>query len=470
MTATALTTEEAEAVMREAVRRSSILDSVPIISPAWQRPTHMEPLARVLRRMHKAACGEGPPVFACLSAPPQVGKTELVLHALAWWLARNPEHFLGFVSYGSDLAETKSRRVRDLARHVGVELRTDSRAVDLWNTTAGGGLLARGLAAGITGQSALSAIIVDDPYKNRVEAESRAYRSRVLDDFRSTILSRRGPRTSVLVLHTRWHEDDLIGVLSRDGWERHVIKAIDDEGQPLWAESGRDLAFWETTRENAGEHAWWSLYMGEPRPREGRLFSGVHYYDALPAHYSVAIGCDFAYSTRSQADYSTAVAVGYDAAREQCFVLDVLREQVPSPVFAQTLKAWASRWPGARLHAYIGGTERGTVDFFRAQGVHVNALPAGADKFVRAQGASAVWNRGACLVPREGRWVEAFVGELLDFPGAHDDQVDAFVAAVDHVPRALSVALPRLEAPPRRYDAPPSSPSPLAERVRRRWE
>jgi predicted phage terminase large subunit-like protein len=439
-----LTVDQAHAIIRASIRRASILDAIPTISPHFQRPQHMRPLARLLRRCHDASIGKGPPVFACLSAPPQVGKTETIQHALAWWLARSPGDFLGYVSYGSDLAETKSRRVRDLAGECGVELRTDSRAVDLWQTTSGGGLLARGLGAGITGQSALKLIVVDDPYKNRIEAESRRFRDRIRDDFRAVIWTRRHPTTSIVVCHTRFHEDDLTGSLVREGWEHHVIRAIDDEGRPLWPESGRDLAFWEATRKGASEYNWWSLYQGEPRPREGRLFSGVQYGDA-PSDCTVALGLDLAYSAKTSADYSVAVAVAHHAPSGRYFVLDVLREQLPAPEFAQRLKTWRSRWPGAPLHAYLAGTERGTADFIRTLGIVIKVDAPKGDKFMRAQSASAAWNDGRVLVPASAPWVEHFVGELLDFSGvadAHDDQLDAFVSAFDHAARVQLAAVP----------------------------
>jgi phage terminase large subunit-like protein len=470
VTLPAITEDEAAATMRYAVRNAGILDSVPMMSPLYQRPSHMEKLARILRRMHKAARGEGPPVLACLSAPPQVGKSETVQHALAWWLARNPEDFLGYVSYGADLAEDKSRRIRELSTSIGVELKQGTTAVDLWRTTAGGGLIAKGLDGSITGRSALRAIVVDDPYKNRVQTESKHYRRRVRGGFDMNILSRRHPQTSILVMHTRFHVDDLIGDLSStQGYERHVIQAIGDDGSPLWPESGRDLAYWAEMR-RPNEHNWWSLYMGEPRPPSGRLFSGVHYYDALPGHYAVTIGVDLAYSSRTSADYSVAVALAYDASRDTYFVLDVLRVQESAPNFADRLKQWKTRWPGARLHAYLGGTELGVADFFRDRGIRLAVEPARADKLTRSQPTSAAWNEGRISVPGKARddgtvispeWVEPFVAELMDASGTndeHDDQMDALAAAFDSAPRASYAVLRQPGALPKAYEGAVSAP------------
>ncbi len=463
MTLPAISEEDAAATLRYAVRNAGILDSVPMMSPLYQRPTHMEKLARVIRRMHKASRGEGPPVLACLSAPPQVGKSETVQHGLAWWLARNPEDFLGYVSYGADLAEDKSRHIRNLATSVGVELQQGTKAVDLWRTTAGGGLIAKGLDGSITGRSALRAIIVDDPYKNRVQTESKHYRRRVRGGFDMNILSRRHPQTSILVMHTRFHVDDLIGDLSStQGYERHVIAAIND-GSPLWPESGRDLAYWAEMR-RPNEHNWWSLYMGEPRPPSGRLFSGVAYYETLPPRYTVTIGVDLAYSSRSSADYSVAVALAHDSDKGAYYVVDVLRVQESAPTFAERLKQWKTRWPAARIHAYLGGTELGVADFFKAQGVKLHVEAARADKLTRAQPVSAAWNAGEIRVPgrvsEDGtttspEWVEAFVSELMDASGQndeHDDQMDALAAAYDSSSTAPVGLIRQPEAPIRPYE------------------
>lgn len=478
-----ITEADAHAAIVACVRRASIGDAVPLISPSFTKPMHMRPLLRLIRRMHKAARGEGPPVFACLSAPPQVGKTETLQHGIAWWLARDPSDFLAYVSYGQDIADTKSRRIRDLARLVDADIRTDSRAVDQWRTSQGGGLLARGLRAGITGHSAVSAIFIDDPYMNRAQAESRAYNEALIADFDSSIWTRRHPRTSFLVNHTRWNEGDLTGVLVKRGWERHVIPAISPEGLPLWPESGRDLAFWDQTRRGTSEYDWWGMFMGEPRPREGRLFKGASFYERLPMELQVTIGIDFAYSERAQADWSVAVALGYDQSRSTYYVLDVLRRQVLAPAFAAELQTWRSRWPGAGMHAYIGGTEKGVVDFFGTQGIRIDAHPASSDKFSRATGTSATWNDNRVLLPSvehfpgAASWVDAFVGTVLDFPsGRHDDDIDALVAAHDHAART-SGAVVQPPRPEKSYERsglgaqpgvmPATAPRPL---MRKRWE
>lgn len=424
-------------------RMASPMTCVPLLRTGWEEPTHLAAMSDAYVRAEAAARGDGPPVLACFSAPAQVGKSTLGEVAYAWWLGRNPTHHLGSLLYGQDLADDQSRRIRDDVIALGVELRGDSAAVDHWQTTRGGGLLSRGLMGGITGQPGLACVRIDDPYRNRLEAESVAHRRRVNDTLRSTVFTRRNPRTSVILKHTRWAPDDLIGFVEKTygtRFEHHRCPAVDDNGVAIVRLAGRDDAFWAEQRELMGEHDWWSLMMGLPRPREGSLFSGepaVYSAAALPREaMQVSIGVDFAYSTRSKSDHSVAVVLGRVGATR--YVLDVVRRQCTASDFAVELRALSQRHRTARMHAYIGGTELGVVDLLRVLGVSVIAHAARADKHARAQACAAAWSSGRVALPEDAPWLDAFVGEVRDFTGdsgGRDDQVDALVAAFD----ALSI-------------------------------
>ena len=159
-----------------------LLDFIPRVARGYTRPEHLAPVASIFER---AFAGE--PVFACVSVPPRHGKTEMVLAAIAWWLSRRPEDALGFVSYASSFAESKSSRGRDYATAAGVQLHPSRNTLSEWRTTAGGGLLATGIGGPLTGQGVRLAV-VDDPVKNREEAESALIRQRTWDWFTSTCL------------------------------------------------------------------------------------------------------------------------------------------------------------------------------------------------------------------------------------------------------------------------------------------
>ena len=96
---------------------------------------------------------------------------------MARHLARHPEHQLIYASYENDLAEAKSRDIRDYALRSGVELRPDAQRVGKWLTRQGGGFLARGILGGITGEPS-QGVVIDDAHKNREDAESALMRER----------------------------------------------------------------------------------------------------------------------------------------------------------------------------------------------------------------------------------------------------------------------------------------------------
>lgn len=433
--------------------RWDLLPFIPRISPQFSRPAHLAPLVDVLGRAFACARGWGPPVFALVSEPPQHGKTETILHGLAHWLEQSPEDSLAYVSYNDDIARDKSRKAKDYAKLAGVQLRADTQSAQTWKTIAGGGLIARGILGGaITGQDALRIIVVDDPYKNRAEAESRLTRRRVDEEFLSTIVTRSHPNTSIIVNHTRWHLDDQIGRLRKrqpKKWERYNLPAIQPDGTALWPE-GQPAEHLLGIRDTIGPYSWTSLYMGEPRPRDTQVFAGTTLYATAPPHMQVAIGVDLAYTARTSSDWSVAVVMGHNSGRY--YVLDVVRKQCSATDFVDELKRLQSRWTGAPTLAYLAGTERGTADFFRREGARLTVKNATVDKYQRATPLSAAWNAGKVMVPSEPRpWSDAFVGCLLDFTGINDpqdDDVDAAAAAFD----ALASAGPLTHKPKQRRD------------------
>lgn len=245
---------------------------MPRITPAFAPPTHLAPLVAVLERI---AAGER--VRAVVSVPPRHGKTELLLHALAWLLARHPGWLLAYVSYAADFARSKSRQARDYALAAGVALRADSAALHEWRATGGGGLLATGVGGPLTGHG-VKLLAVDDPFKNRSEADSPAIRHKVFEWFRSTAITRVEPGASALIVHTRWHRDDLIGRVLRSEelreagpWENVLLPAIGPTGAALWPERW-PLAELALRRLEVGEQEWEAQFEQNPVQRRGLVW------------------------------------------------------------------------------------------------------------------------------------------------------------------------------------------------------
>jgi predicted phage terminase large subunit-like protein len=396
---------------------------------ALAAPRHLAPLVSLLER---ARLG---PVRAVVSAPPQHGKSETIKHALAWHLAQDPTKTHAYVTYAGNFAQDQSRQIRGIADAAGVEL-SEQLALRRWRTRRGGGLIAEGITGQLTGKSVNGVFIIDDPYKDRTDAESALKRERVWSFFTDVATTRLHPDASVIVVHTRWHEDDLAGRLVKSGWEKINLPAIQPDGTPLWADR-YSIDVLQDRRETLGEYSWASLYMGEPRPRGGAVFRDVRLYDpqttVVQSHvWRIAIGVDLAYTAKKKADYSCAVVMAADG-KGTCYVLDVIRAQVEAPVFAGMLKNLIGRYP-VRPRWYAAGTEHGVAQMMESMGIKMEVLPPAGDKFVRAMPCAAGWNASRISVPMNAAWSNAFVEEVLAFTGTgdlHDDQVDALAAAWD---------------------------------------
>jgi predicted phage terminase large subunit-like protein len=425
----------------------SILDYMPRVSPIMPggvpgvSPRHLLPIAEQI------ALAEYQPIRVCVSVPPRHGKTELILHAIAWWLQRHPEHTIAYCSYSGDIANGKSVRARDLALASGVPVRSDQARAGEWRTISGGGLLATGVGGPLTSHGA-NLVIVDDPVKNREEAESPTQRQKVWDWFTSTAMTRLTPLGSCIVVHTRWHGDDLIGRLKKQGgWTIINLPAYDEtHDRWLWPEGGWDAKSLLPRRKDIGEYDWWALFQGEPRPKGGRMFAEPTFYErpVLLGGAKIMIACDPAATAKTHADYSVIIVGSIYTGPDKMpwlDILDVHRVQVEIPRLVQTLMYYQQRYRAPIGIEAVGGF-KGVPQTLRQslRGVKILEIKPTADKFTRALPTAAAWNAGRIRLPGvltaagtlepdpTKPWVSTFLDELFEFTGIaddHDDQVDA---------------------------------------------
>lgn len=404
---------------------------IPRLSPDYSVPTHLSLLTGQLEQLVGGGLRLG------VSVPPRHGKSETVLHAIAWMLARAPATKILYVTHTASFARRQSKVARRLARAAGVTLSLESNRADEWETGVGGGLVARGVDGEITGRG-FDVILVDDPVKSRRVAESSLARETMFEWFTSDVFTRLSPSGSIAVIHTRWHVDDLIGRLVKDrGFVRLNLPALRDDGVALWPAGGWTVEVLQARREAVGEYAWWSLYQGEPRPRGGAVFGEPHFFDELPGRgYRVGRGIDLAYTAKGQGRRDWSVFLELWRSGEYYYVVEVIRKQVDTTSFALTLKAKAAERPGVRMRWTAAGTEKGAADFFRRAKIPITTVTPKGDPFVRAQGVAAAWNAGRVLVPNpevfeDADWLPALLDELGEFTGLHDKHDDQVVSLAD---------------------------------------
>jgi len=419
----------------------SILDFIPRISPRYVTPHHLHDVTTALARARTEA------VKICISVPPRFAKTETILHSLAWRLDMDntPDTEVAYVTYEANLAYSKSKKIQEMAMRAGIQL-GEKRAGHEWYTQGGAAVRATGVGGPLTGQGA-RLLVIDDPIKNREEAESPIIREKIWDWFTSTALTRIEPGGSVVVVHTRWHDDDLIGRLGEgmagDDWEFINLPAVLNEGGPLarslWPERWPMLELLSKQR-LVGEYDWASLFMGQPRPKGGRLFQPPTRYDLHdPDGYRYVIGCDPAATESTAADYSAIVVLGTKGRPgtldHRCDVVDVWRGQVKIPLLVKILRAKSQEWNAPVAVEAVGGF-KAVPQMLRelAPKLRIFEITPSVDKFVRAQTCAAAWNDGRVRVPgvKVTPWVDPFVNEVGKFTGVKDpkdDQVDALVHA-----------------------------------------
>jgi len=414
-----------------------------------------------------------------LFMPPRHGKSTLASIAYpAWHLGRNPKHEFISCSYSGSLAMSFSRKVRHLLREplyknvfTDAKLDPSSQSVEAWLTTKGGGYVAAGVGGGITGKGA-HVLVIDDPVKNREDAESDYNRDNVWDWYTSTAYTRLAPGGGILVILTRWHDDDLAGRLLRgaadggDEWEVVKYPAIaetDEEYRKMGDalhEDRYNLESLEKIQRAVGPRDWSALYQQNPVSDEGDYFTRdmIRYYDPADIDFSrMKFYCawDLAIGQRDRNDYSVGLVVGVDE-YDNLYVVDCVRGKFDGFEIVERILDLYEQWRPS-----IIGIEKGHIEMalgpFLEKRVRERKLyeayfkdlkPGRRDKEARARAIQGRMQQGMVRIPKDEVWTGPLVAELLRFPnGVHDDQVDAlawvglmmaefatYMEPVEHIP------------------------------------
>lgn len=388
-----------------------------------------------------------------VTMPPRHGKSMLCSEVLpAWFLGWNPDARVMLGSYEANFAASWGRKARRILEEwgwlFGVSVSKDSSAAERWDIAGrDGGMQTAGIGGAFTGKGA-DLLIVDDPVKGYEQAHSETWRNKTWDWFLADAYTRLSPTGVVVVIQTRWHEDDLTGRLIEDaknGGDQYKIvnlPAIAEENDRLGRSSGE--ALWparypleklETIRRTLGSYRWYSLYQQRPQPPEGGMFKREWFKIAngIPLGYGPAVRYwDFAYSD-SQGDYTASVVMQEiegkyylsNAVRGQWSAMK--RQQVVSQVaamdrelFGEDLVIWLPQDPAAGKD--VAELERLRL---RSEGFNVQVEPQKKSKEVNAMPFAAACERGDVYLVR-GKWNHAFIEEICGFPtGRNDDQVDS---------------------------------------------
>lgn len=422
--------------------------------------------ATVIEQLQRVIDGECSRLI--LQVPPRHGKSLLASQLLpAAYLLAHPDRFVGISSYSAELAEGFSRKARDFYRDGGGLLNPSSQAVNSWNTEGGGGLWAAGVGGAITGRSG-HLLIIDDPVKNREDAESDRIMEKLNDWYTSTLYTRLEPQVgAIVVIQTRWSENDMIGQLlenemnvsekGRENWTIVDLPALyEQEGDrpPLpshceiiqdWrTEYGQalcpqryDVEDLERIREAVGSRDFASLYQQRPAPEGGNMFdpNWWQYYShdsVMPDFSRIMLSVDATFTATSKSDFVVGAVVGQ--AGNRFYVLDLVREKLDVVGTMNMINRMYQRHAlsGTILELAASGYAVYQMMSTRVPGL-IGFKPE-KSKEARASGLVPVVEAGNVFLPASATWLDAFINEFSLFPASkNDDMVDAITMAINYM-------------------------------------
>lgn len=402
--------------------------------------------------------------------PPRHGKSNLCSHFFpAWYLGRNPNHNVILASYEADFAKTWGEKARDVLVEYGEDVfgltvkQQFNRSSDWRVTDKLGRMRCVGVTGGIMGRGA-HLLIIDDPVKDTVEASSETYRDRVWNWYTATARSRLEPNAIVIVIQSRWHQEDLIGRLRRqealggEKWDSLTLPAIcEAEGDPLGRQVGD--ALWperysaetlDVHRRTIPEHWWNAQFQQRPTPPGGALAKTIWFesVQARPGGATV-LRCRFWDCAgrksgpglgRIRAGSRPDWTVGALVARfgKMFYIEDIIRVQMSSGEVDKLIRQTAERDGVAvrvREEQEPGSSGLAVVESRKATlaGFNYRGVPSTMAKELRWQPMLVQAEVGNMKMVA-GRWNDTFLAEVADAPhGSHDDQLDAVAGAFQEI-------------------------------------
>lgn len=386
-----------------------------------------------------------------LSVPPRSGKSETLTKTMpSWFIGRNPTKNAILTAYNSELAEkfndSNRQKTKQFGKEIfGIEISDSQDNKGLFQLKSGGSCMGVGVQGGITGNGG-ELIIIDDPYKNSVEANSPATRKMIYDTFRDSIYTRlQGKGNALIVIQTRWHEEDLCGILAKEeGWIVINIPCVcEDEkhdplgrkvGETLCPELGFDTMWAIETEKRVGRKVWSALYQGKPSIDGGEVFTrdSIRYYDknTLPPNFEEqVISCDLSFGGIKKANDPCAIQV-WGRVGANHYLLKRIKKRMTFNEMCEMIKIVSADFPLARkkiVEKKANG--QAVIDSLNSIiGGFVAYDPKMVDKLGRANAITPLFQSGNVFLPSKDidNTIDEMVEEMLSFPNSeHDDEVDA---------------------------------------------
>lgn len=436
-----------------------------MVVTAWQRHA----AAALQQFAEDLTKGDRPKLV--IEAPPQHGKSRMVVEFIAWLVGRYPQLKVIYTSFSERLGERANLQLqRILTGRRFKEIFPQCRISELGDKDTTGATRNRGLVefigqggffrnttvrGSITGET-LDLGVIDDPIKGREEAGSLAVRDKTWDWFTDDFFTRFSKDAGMLAILTRWHLDDPIGRLRASGTDVKCLTyralAEDDDilgravGEPLFPEL-KPLDFLEERRHTMAAAHWQALYQQNPQVEGGEVIhvKDFQFYNIPPQCAWTAVFADTAQKTKEHNDYSVFECWGYtDSGR--FVLLDLVRGKWEAPELERMALAFWKKHDSGRFFAIedkVSGT--GLIQSIKRRGVPVKPIQRDKDKYTRLLDVLGYIESGHVYLPsaENAPWLVDFLTECEAFTAdgrhVHDDQIDPMVDAILYGVRGSSV-------------------------------
>lgn len=419
----------------------------------WQPAAHLRYLCERLDAVERGECRR-----LLVFMPPRHSKSMTVTETFpSYFIGKRPSRRVIEVSYGDSLAQRfgkfNRQKVQEFGKRLfGVTISREKSSMTDWDIEGNrGGMISVGIGGGITGQGA-DLLLIDDPIKNREEAESETYREKVWDEWKSTLRTRLQPDAAVIIILTRWHEDDLAGRLLNpeygevEGWEIISLPALAEDNDPMGRKPGE--ALWPTqyneqdlqaTRRAVGEQVWAALYQQRPSALEGAMLKRHwwRYYEGNPAEIAKRMewqlqSWDMTFKDSAGTDYVSGQVWGVNGA--DIYLLDRINERLDFVATVRAFIAMTRKWPDA-VTKLVEDKANGpaVISMLRHKIGGIIAVEPEGSKIARVSAVSPLIEAGNVYLPSPAvcPWVTEFIEQCAAFPnGANDDDVDSMSQAL----------------------------------------
>ena len=417
---------------------------------------HHRALAKVLEKVEK---GHIPRLIVTL--PPRHGKTELISRRfIPWLLGRAPYRNIIFATYNEPFSQDIGSDCRNIMQSPGFKqvfpkfrFRMGGLSKEKLQAAEGGMAAFVGRGGSITGRGA-DILIIDDPIKDSEEAQSPTLRAKLWDWFTQVAMTRLMTKFAcVVVVHTRWHEDDLIGRITDPSnpcysdeeagkWKIINLPAIAGEADPLGRKPGEalwperfDLEFLNAAKQ-LDSRGFSALYQQKPTPEDGDLFRAdwITMYDKsqLPSDLRIYAASDHAIGTDKTRNDATVMIVGGVDQYGDLYILDVWWKKEGSDKQVEAMLRLAKQWKPLLWYAERGHISKAIGPFLRKRMQEekvyftIEEVTPVNNKVQRAQSIMGRMSMKKVRFPKHAPWMMEARDEMLKFPNArHDDFVDA---------------------------------------------